>query len=186
VHDVIAIAVIIFNSFMIANEFSQTLRPLRGQPIFTVLESQPRLAYRVALAMVSMLSFLLIYSLIIYPYVPMKYGGGNHPKVELFLSEPLNIPWSMDGMSLVDNGLRIGPVRLLLETEDTIIVTRSAERDALGFLISTPAYALSKKNIAACRFIPRDVEEKRRSKHESMASRSEPREGASTPILPPR
>ena len=35
------------NSLMLANEYSQTFKPLRGQRIFTLLESQPRLAYKV-------------------------------------------------------------------------------------------------------------------------------------------
>ena len=191
IHGLVAMLFVVGNSFMLANEYSQTFKPLRGQRIFTLLESQPRLAYKVALSSVSILSFLFLYSIIVYPYFPIKYGGGSHPKIELFLSEQLNVPWSTYDIPLAGDGLKIGPVRLLLETEDTIVFARSAERDALGFLVSTPAYALSKKNIATCRFIPRYTEEKasgsdqRQTKQGSVATVDEPEEGMSTPILPP-
>jgi hypothetical protein len=121
----------------------------------------------------------------------MRYGGGSHPEVELFLSERLKVPWSTDDIPVTADGLKIGPVRLLLETEDAITITRSADKDAPGFLVSSPAYAISKESIVACRFIPRIAEEKisravrDQSKHTSVATVGKPKKEASgRPILP--
>jgi hypothetical protein len=42
VHGLVAVLCIVFNSVVISAEYSKTFKPLRGQPILTILENHPR------------------------------------------------------------------------------------------------------------------------------------------------
>jgi hypothetical protein len=65
---------------------------------------------------------LTFYSVLVYPLIPRDLGGGLKPLVRLRLSQPaLTMPWTSKHIPISANG-QIGPVRLLLETADTVIV----------------------------------------------------------------
>ena len=139
-------------SWIFSFEYRSTFTPLREGSL-QLLKSEPWAAYRayrVGWATVTLLAFLGLYARYVYPFFPMRYGGGDHPKVELYLQRKLNVPWLSDGIPVSEDGLRIGPVRLLLETDDTFTITRAGGENDLP--MASAAYALNKEDVIACEF----------------------------------
>jgi hypothetical protein len=156
-----AVALVITGtSFLVYAEYVNTYMPLRERPFLAVFATEPWVAYRIANAFVMILGLLLLYSEVVYPYFPMRYGGGTHPLVKLFLSERLSVPWSTDDIPVDANGLEIGPMRLILETENTITVVRAADKDTGIFMSASPAYTVNKDKIVAYQFFPRNFRER--------------------------
>lgn len=141
----------LLTSWILSAQYRDTFAPLR-EGTLQLLKSNPRAAYNVAWATVALLGFLGIYAHAVYPFFPMKYGGGNHPTVELYLKRKLNVSWLSDDIPVSEDGLRIGPVRLLLETDDTFTITRAGGEYDFSWTPSS-AYALNKEVVIVCEFI---------------------------------
>jgi hypothetical protein len=124
----------------------------------SLLKEHAAFGYNIVYLIFITLSFLSLYTVFVFPYLKVKYGGGCHPLVELLLSERVNLPLKTDGIGVSADGLKLGPARLTMETEDTVIIT--PEHVIRWPHFSPPsggpwaAYALSKDIIIACRFIP--------------------------------
>ena len=63
------------------------------------------------------------YAFYVFPWLPMELGGGIKPVVQLTLSERMHVPWSALGILVSDDGQRTGPVRLVLQSDQMIVVS---------------------------------------------------------------
>jgi hypothetical protein len=131
--------------------------------------------------LLQMLVCLAAYSILVFPHLRREFGGGNHPEIELVLSEKTKLPWSTDGLPMSSDGLKIGPVLLLMETDKTVVVASVTDPTVLfGLLPATSdAFVLSKDVIVAYRYISHRAQ----TRGKSSAGRDSPSARA-TPVLP--
>ena len=90
--------------------------PLSSNAI--MLDSPWKLSgFSLSLAVISFLAGIVWYTFFAFPYISRDWGGGAKPLVTLFLKEkpPTGIPFTANGMT-------IGPVRCIQETEQSVIV----------------------------------------------------------------
>jgi hypothetical protein len=109
----------------------------------------------VSWVLLQMLLSLILYSIFVFPHLQREFGGGKPPEVELVLSAGTKLPWSADGLPMSNDGLTIGPVLLLMETEKTVVVASVIGPGALFGLIAatSDAFVLNKDVIVAYRYI---------------------------------
>lgn len=123
--------------------------------------------------LVYMLVAIGLYSTAVFPLMPQEFGGGNKPTVNLHLIEPLqawagrlDVPISEDGT--------LGPVRLLLETDTFLVVSRERVNERAWIFIPPAlglrpaeggAVSIDKKLVAAVEHI--------KSKHATVAPASD-------------
>jgi hypothetical protein len=70
----------------------------------------------------ALLSALQLYVLFVYPLIPSAWGGGQRPNVVIHLKEHFPVDLSQQGIPISKNGLVIGPISRIFETETTIAI----------------------------------------------------------------
>jgi hypothetical protein len=112
---------------------------------------KPEIGYGFAITLVGLLSTFALYARLIFPMLPAQYGGGRRSSAVLLLSSKLDPSFTAGQLPQSQDGLRLGPVDLLLETNDTLVV--AVERSGI-FRPDKPAFALDRKLLQACQFLP--------------------------------
>jgi hypothetical protein len=112
----------------------------------------PNAVYSTALVLAS----VALYSTTVFPAALPAFGGGKKPLVLIVLSPSADIPASTLGLTTSADGRVIGPVALLLDQGDFLLVRRLPEEEASFIFIALQsgttrrnAVALDKKSISA-------------------------------------
>jgi hypothetical protein len=99
---------------------------------------------------VSIIAALGLYATQVFPEFPREFGGGQKPLVRLVLPNAAQVPWSAAGISLSANGKEVGPVRLLMETSDSVVVCRDEAHNSSG---QASAVVVSRSLVSAILFV---------------------------------
>jgi hypothetical protein len=86
--------------------------PMRWYDLWSIMERS-----------ILLLAAIVAFSVFVYPQIPRAFGGGARPTIKLLLSEKYPFGDSID-LPLSDDGKTIGPVLLLRQTENILIVTK--------------------------------------------------------------
>lgn len=108
----------------------------------------------------SLLTLLLIYALCVFPVVPSGLGGGQKPLVNVLLTESDKTDWKSLKVP-TKGGQEIGPVRLVREASDAIII--STKHSLLSRRADYTTVYISKKNISEIVFLAADESEQETS-----------------------
>lgn len=99
------------------------------------------------------LATLTLYATVAFPQLPRHFGGGRPPAVELVLTEMPDLPWSDLGVLADSERKHVGPVLLLLETDEDMIFKRT---QGSQIPITYPeAFGIKKRIIQAIVYKPR-------------------------------
>jgi hypothetical protein len=75
-----------------------------------------------AMNLAAALAMFVFYSAFVFPHFSREFGGGKKSLIEVLLSNPLEVQWSALGISVSENGKKVGPISLLLETDSMYVV----------------------------------------------------------------
>jgi hypothetical protein len=104
-----------------------------------------------------LLAAIVAFSVFVYPQIPRAFGGGAKPTIRLLLSEKYPFIDNID-LPLSNDGKTIGPVLLLRQTENILIVTKIPQ--STNWLLDEDsrkpisAISLGRASIAAIVFNP--------------------------------
>jgi hypothetical protein len=70
-----------------------------------------------------LLPLLWAYAEFVFPTLPASVGGGQKPLVRLFMTSDSRVPWHLQGIHVPDECRTVGPLRLILKTDDSVVVS---------------------------------------------------------------
>jgi hypothetical protein len=70
-----------------------------------------------------LLPLLWAYAEYVFPTLPVSMGGGQKPLVRLFMMSESRVPWHLQGIHVPDECRTVGPLRLILKTDDSVVVS---------------------------------------------------------------
>jgi hypothetical protein len=148
-------------AFLLTELYRTRLARFQGRELtLSLLMERPDLPFNLAYVFMTTLMFLGAYSTLVFPHLEMRYGGGKHPNVEIVLSQAINLAWKTNQIPVSPDGLKIGPALLLLETLDTIVITKPRiGTETWGRMFRADAFALKKERVIAYRFIGNHLDE---------------------------
>jgi hypothetical protein len=123
-------------------------------------DQRARLAVGFMFLSSGLLLLLAVYAASVFPAVPKGLGGGQKPVVRVLLTEADKADWKTLKIPTAQGGQEIGPVRLILEASDSIVVSRWDSLDHVSLFghpsdYSPPVY-ISKKNISEIVYLGAD------------------------------
>jgi hypothetical protein len=102
------------------------------------------------------LAVLGLYTTAVFPFIPKGFGGGRKAMVEVLLTDPGPHGWASYKVAVSEDGRRIGPVVLLLETASAFVV-KAPEVDVAWWHRGPshlPTVALDRKLVSAIVYVP--------------------------------
>jgi hypothetical protein len=102
------------------------------------------------------LAVLGLYTTIVFAFIPKGFGGGQKATVQLLLTETGPHSWAPYSVAVSQDGRRIGPVLLLLETPNMLVVKAPELTVAWWHRGPSrlPTLALDRKLISAVVYVP--------------------------------
>jgi len=108
-------------------------------------------------AVVILAVMIWLYVAYAFPYMNRAFGGGRKPVVQIALRQAAPLSWTFTGMPISSDGASVGPVLLVVERSDAVVVSPIPTSDPPWYGPRRPASttAIARELIAAVHYTSR-------------------------------